>query len=385
MHASIRFALLVSIFAVSRTWGAGAEFVQLLRVPDGGIQPQVQTDARGGIHLIYFKGDPRHGDVFYVRSDDGGASFTPPLRVNSQAQSAIAIGTVRGPHIALGMNGRVHVAWMGSDLAEPKLSGGRVPMLYARLNDAGKAFEPQRNLIARYYGLDGGGAVAADGEGNVYVAWHAPRDQANEADRRVWISRSRDDGKTFEPEHTATEADTGACGCCGMNIATDSRGNVYILFRSATEMVNRDMYLLESQDHGNTFRVAWTDPWKIGMCVMSTSGFAATGEGMLAAWEARNQIRASRIGADGSPSPAFSAPAASGNCKHPAIAANARGEFIIAWAEGTGWNKGGAIAWQVFDRNGHAEPEKAGRADGLPTWDAPAAFAAADGTFRILY
>ena len=42
-------------------------------------------------------------------------------------------------------------------------------MLYTRLNDAGTAFEPQRDLIRMARGLDGGGAVAADGVGNVYV------------------------------------------------------------------------------------------------------------------------------------------------------------------------------------------------------------------------
>ena len=33
-------------------------------------------------------------------------------------------------------------------------------------------FEPQRNLMQETFALDGGGSVAADAEGNVYVAWH---------------------------------------------------------------------------------------------------------------------------------------------------------------------------------------------------------------------
>ena len=35
-------------------------------------------------------------------------------------------------------------------------------MLYTRLNDTGDAFEPQRNVIQKRVGLDGGGSVAAD-------------------------------------------------------------------------------------------------------------------------------------------------------------------------------------------------------------------------------
>src|SRR6266545_2936373 len=112
----------------------------LLRVPNHGIQPQVAVDGKGVVHLIYFKGDPGAGDVFYARSDDG-THFKHPLRVNSQPGSAVATGNIRGAHLALGKNGRVHVAWNGSKVAMPRSVGQyNSPMLYARLNDAGTAF-----------------------------------------------------------------------------------------------------------------------------------------------------------------------------------------------------------------------------------------------------
>jgi hypothetical protein len=61
------------------------------------------------------------------------------------------------------------------------------PMVFARLNDAGTEFEPERNLIHAAYGLDGGGAVAADTAGDVYVFWHAPT-PGTEGERRPYIS-----------------------------------------------------------------------------------------------------------------------------------------------------------------------------------------------------
>jgi hypothetical protein len=45
-------------------------------------------------------------------------------------------------------------------------------MLYARLNDGRTAFEAQRNVMQFAAGLDGGGTVAADSQGRVFVAWH---------------------------------------------------------------------------------------------------------------------------------------------------------------------------------------------------------------------
>ena len=43
-------------------------------------------------------------------------------------------------------------------------------------------------------------------------------------------------------------------------------------------------------------------------------------------------------------------PGADRNSKHPAVAVDAAGNILIAWAAGTGWQKGGSVAWQVFDR-----------------------------------
>src|SRR5207253_2325636 len=118
--------------------------IHILRIPEGGLQPQVIMDSKAALHLIYLKGEPRACDVFYVRRESGKTNFSVPLRVNSQPGSGIAIGTVRGEQLALGRNGRIYVAWNGSSATEPKSADGS-PMLYARLNDAGTAFEPQRN------------------------------------------------------------------------------------------------------------------------------------------------------------------------------------------------------------------------------------------------
>src|SRR5437870_12224702 len=84
--------------------------VRLLRTPDNGIQPQAAVDTKGVVHLIYFKGDPKAGDIFYVRREPGQEQFSKPIQVSRYAHTAMAIGTIRGAQLALGKNGRVHVA-----------------------------------------------------------------------------------------------------------------------------------------------------------------------------------------------------------------------------------------------------------------------------------
>jgi hypothetical protein len=236
--------------------------VTLVRVPHGGIQPQVSVDSRGVLHLLYFAGEPRGGNLFYVRSTNYGQTFSAPIRVNSQDGSAIATGTIRGGQLAVGRDGRIHVAWNGSDTALPRGlinpadNQPSAPFLYTRSNPEGTAFEQQRNLTRRSYGLDGGGSIAADVAGNVYAAWHAqPAGGVGGEDRRaVWLARSADEGATFGEEQQAWREPTGACGCCGLRLFAGPENRLYLLYRSATSQTHRDMYLLESADKGLSFR-----------------------------------------------------------------------------------------------------------------------------------
>ncbi len=366
---------------------AGTDRVAVLRAPADGIQPQAAIDPKGVIHLIYFKGKPSGGDLFHVRRDPGRDCFTEPVRVNSQPASAIAVGTIRGGQIALGKGGRVHVAWNGTDVARPKNPSGGSPMLYTRSDEGGTTFEPQRNLMTRTSALDGGGTIAAAGDGNVYVAWHGRTEDApdGEMGRRMFVARSRDEGATFAPEEPALDRQTGACACCGTRALADRRGMVYALYRAATEHVGRDMTLLISDDRGAHFRGAAIHPWRINACPMSGASLAEGGAGVLAAWETKGQVYFARIDPQTTTiSPPVSPPGDAGSRKHPAVAGNAKGETILAWTEGTGWQKGGALAWQLFDREGRPTGEEGRIEGGVPVWGVASVVARPDGGFTII-
>ena len=360
--------------------------VTVIRTPQGGIQPQVAVDSKGALHLIYLKGDPGTGDIYYARKTPGEAEFSKPIRVNSEPGSAIAIGSVRGPQLAIGRNGRVHVAWIGAHPQGPKRAA---PMLYTRLNNTKAAFEPERNVMQFATGLDGGASVAADNFGNVYVVWHANPQNNGEAHRRVWVARSSDDGKTFARETPADplmeRKPTGACGCCGMRALTDEQGTLYILYRAATDEIHRDMILLVSQDNGGHFVAERVAKWELNACPMSTDFISRTRLNTLIAWETAGQVSYARV-APGSNkiSEAVAAPGPGGDRKHPVVVSNPRGETLLAWTDGTGWQRGGSVAWQVFDKGGRPLSQK-GNAPALPVWDVVAAFAGTDGKFTILY
>jgi hypothetical protein len=372
MIARMQWFLIV--LAAHQAVAAGA-IVETMRVPEGGLQPQIVA-AETTVHLLYYKGDPAAGDLFYVRSDDDGKTFGTPVRVNSGEGSAVAIGTIRGGQIAVGRQGRLHVAWNGSR----KATEGSFPMLYTRSDGKG-GFEPERNLMTAGFGLDGGGSVAADDAGQVYVAWHAcPIKGGGELKRRVFVARSQDDGASFSRETPAWEESTGACGCCQLK-AWAHGGKVRLLYRSCTTMNDRDTFLLASDDAGATFHGGRIHPWSINFCPMASYAFSP--DGSWAAWETERRVFWAAVDDSGRSDAIAAAPNMGENQKHPVLATNKRGEVVLAWTEGTAWARGGKVQWQVYDAE--RRPLVRGERDGLPAWSKVAVFARTDGSFVVVY
>ncbi len=361
-----------------------APTVTLVRVPGGGIQPQAVTGADGTTHLIYLAGKPEAADVFYVRIGRDGKQ-SAPIPVNQRRGLAIATGTIRGAQLAVGKNGRVHVAWNGN-AKSLGLDHKDAPLFYTRLNDAGAAFEAERNLITFAYGLDGGSSVAADDKGNLFVVWHgrAPDAPAGELGRAVFLAKSADDGKTFVPEKQISPKSGGVCPCCGLKAFAGPDGTVAVFYRVAPNAMQRDMSLLLSRDGGEIFKPVAGDAWRVGTCPMSSASLNAGPSGLLAAWETAGQIHGARLDRATTKFNALFTPKGGSKRKHPVIVANHRGETLLAWTEGTGWNKGGAVAWQVFGAKDQPT-EVRGRRDGVPVWSLVTAFPTPDGEFVVIY
>jgi hypothetical protein len=360
---------------------APAPAVSLLATPDLGIQPQALMDSRGTLHLIYFRGLPGSGDLFYVRRPAGAPAFSAPLRVNSESGTAIATGTVRGGQIALGRNGWVHVAW---NAAKPIERNGvkHTPMWYARLGPSGVAFEAQRAIGEHTRHLDGGGSIAADARGRVHVVWHAAGIQDGEIDRRIYVASSVDDGQRFKSEE-AFAPDGGLCGCCQLETLAESDGRLHILYRAAGANVHRDAMWMIVGPKGASPAVR-LHAWNLPACPMTTFAMAFASSGIHAAWETQHQIHTATLDAARRTFSNATAIAGAAIRKHPTIAINKAGERLIAWTEGTAWARGGTVAWELQDRNG-VRLAGAVNAGPVPVWGLVSAIARPDGSFLILH
>lgn len=345
--------------------------VRVESIPESGLQPEVAVAKDGTVHLVYLTGEPKAAEVRYTYRKPGEA-WHPSQMVNSPKSSAIALGTIRGPQLAVGGMGTVHVIWNGTGAAVS-------PLWYARKSSEDKTFGQQQDLLGDATALDGGASITANESNGVFVVWHgneagAP---AEEKQRLVLIRSSDDDGIGFGKAEAANRADPGVCACCSLRAMAGPEGIPNIFFRSAETMEHRAMTLLSLS--GDTWKSREIEPWKVAACPMSSAALAFTSNRLLGAWETAGQIRMGWLS-----DPAFPlVTVAADKAKHPSIAINGKGSILVSWLHGSGWNRGGSVFWQEFD--GELRPTgKATHAGVVPAWGRVTAYAEPDGDFVVL-
>ena len=358
--------------------------IRLEPVPDHGIQPLLATDARGVVHLIYFKksapdGTERSGHLYYRSYEQG--RWSPALRVSSSPfdhQDAIARAS-----LAMDSNGRVHVGWLSSDLPA---------LMYSRSDIDRQGFATERAIVREpMQGVESSASIAA-GEDTVSIVWHAG-DQDEEEERRVYAISSQDAGAGFGAVRTLDAARLGACGCCDLAASYGNNGHLLVAYRSAINGDGRHMQLLdtgpEGEFHGGTRLLS---EWFIAGCPVTTSDFThRTGinPGKSYLWlvfETRGRIYTFDAGNPGHSTPApVRESLVPTRQKHPAIAVNDAGYRLIVWGEAPGYVAGGTLNLQLVDKTNRIQPAPDTRNLNIADHSAAAVATLKDGSFLVLY
>ena len=358
--------LLVTVLVLVRPQ-AGTS-LRRARVPDGGLCPDVVSEA-GRLHVVF----GRKNAVYYADSTDGGKMFSAPTPVSGSRSSAV-IGHERGPKIALGRDGSIHVIWMGSDNAT---------VFYSRSTDNGKHFTEPRNLAPPTPGVDGA-TIAGNDAGEVYAVWlQAGEGPESPVSKTLMFAYSSDNGNSFAPAKALPSTyPGGACACCAVKAAMDADRHLLTSFRGAYRNI-RDIYVARGTPQSERLQAARVsdDKWVFEGCPMAGPfvQIMARPAQVQVAWMSNGQVYHASSN-DGSRS--FSLRRAPAEQQReprslPIILSNDRGEQMFAWVEGK------AVRWERISPEGRTQ--ESGENGGLPSNSRPTAFVDRDGNFVFVY
>lgn len=165
----------------------------------------------------------------------------------------------------------------------------------------------------------------------------------------------------------------------------DRGGGVHLLYRASEGGVNRDMVLLSAPAPGDRFVSRRLDTWAIRTCPMSSASLWDAERTLLAAWETQGQVYFAALdGRTGKLSAVVTPEGAGGTRKHPVVVRRKDGQTLLVWTEGTGWQRGGALAWERFDRDLRSLGQRR-LANAVPVWGLPTAATLPDGRFLVIH
>ena len=383
----VRAAIAVGLLCVCGLAARAAEGIAcrqegpigVVQLPDGALVPDVAVDAQGVVHMVYGQGD----NAYYVRSADNARTFSPPVRVNSAGLVQLTMGE-RGPKLALGGGGSLHVVW--ADRWSP---GVETHIRYSRSLDGGRSFEPAR-LVPSPPGIDGV-TLAADPDGDVLVFWHVFDPPQHEVPDGHWLymARSTDNGATFAPaERLNVRGIEGlACSMCMMRARIGQDGDAYLVFRTAQDNI-RDFYVLKARVGQNQFTPVRVnhDNWLLKRCPMCGPELTFDRDGQaVCAFMSKHRVYWSVLDPDAD---AFrlhvSTPRPQEDEIYPSAVANASGEVLMVWQVGPmAVDRTATVKWAIYDGDGRPT-DRQGVLGTSTSGTKATAFVGADGGFYVV-
>ena len=239
---------------LAKSTDGGATFGANKKVNDGTdlqYKTGIKVGKSGQVYVVW--SDQRNGgvpDVYFAKSTDGGATFSPGIRVNSYTDDS-----QQYPEIALDDDEKLYVVW--SD-GRRYTSDNSWDVYMARSVDGGASFEPEVKVndadIATLNNEYPYPIIAAAKSGNVAVSWEDKRSE----DWDVYLRRSFDGGATFVASTRVNDVGTG--NQTVPDIAMDAAGRVYATWRDTRNGENIFDIYAAMNDQGisklGTFRPA---------------------------------------------------------------------------------------------------------------------------------
>lgn len=296
------------------------------------------------------------GDAQYVvlqSSDDGGKSWTSPRRIQKEPEAISADGENR-PKLAFGTHGQLYISYT-KPLAKPYTGeirfvrsddGGKtfLPPLTVHAN---------RDEITHRFD-----SLIVDRSGRIYIAWIDKRDGVAAAARKekysgaaLYYAVSEDGGASFKGDFKIADH---SCECCRIALALRPDGQPVAMWRHVFAPNVRDHAMAALTPDGKALRLerASFDQWRIDACPHHGPSLAFGDDGT------RHQVWFSMKGEDGgifyantNPPGKLNTPVklGSANAEHADVAVDGR-QVVLAWKQFDG--KATAIFGKISNDGG---------------------------------
>lgn len=209
--------------------------------------------AAGGNGTLYAAWTEYDGMLWFSRSTDSGKRISRPQRIAGGGNEK----PVRGPALAISDDRTVYLAWTNGD-------DDHAHIRVARSENGGKTFNAPL-VIASKNGYSDAPKLAVDRAGIVHLVF-AESDSGPFGRYHVRYARSRDGARSFEPLHTiSTPLPQGMDSASFPSIATDATGNVYVMWDLFPEHNRRPrgLGMTVSLDAGRSFHAPQLVPGSI--------------------------------------------------------------------------------------------------------------------------
>ena len=208
-------------------------------VTPAAADPSLATDpGSGDLLLTWVGGDSSAWRLYFARSSDRGGHWSVPVAIASDSGEVHPHGE-SAPRLVAGPTGQLAVVWV-RDVPVPTRRWPASAVRIARSLDGGRSWLPPATLnddtTAAPVGHNFQGA-AWIGDSGLVAAWLDERretpsvhnhdaaltagDSTSEADATVYLARSADFGRSWEPNRPVWG---GACPCCRIALARAPRG-----------------------------------------------------------------------------------------------------------------------------------------------------------------
>ncbi|HCI15184.1 MAG TPA: hypothetical protein DFK12_14900 [Gallionellaceae bacterium] len=304
----------------------------------------------------------RDGHLWVSNSDDAGANYGEPVRVNAEPEAIAADGENRPKLVAKG--GALYVSWTRS-LDKPMTGDIR----FSRSLDGGRSFSvpvtvnDNREIISHRFD-----AMAVNAKGQVYIAWLDKRDLSEArksgkeyAGAALYYAVSDDGGKRFRRN---VKVANHTCECCRTAMALDTDGVPVVAWRHVYDGNIRDHAIVKLDGKATMARLG-QENWNVAACPHHGPSISIAKDGAYhAAWFSNAPEKRGLFYAYSTDQgKTFSTPL---NFGKPAVQAAHPAVFSLGERV--------HLAWKEFDGE-HTRIVAMSSGDGGKNWSAPASLA----------